>query len=272
MSPVTKLGAGHSEETFRKTDDFAHLVRMHARFCKSERIRVLSAGSPYLYADLTAGSGHLECDECRSCPEMIRLLWSGCDSLAVIACREIERVGLEYAGALFERHPAARAALRSRLNRFGRVTVYGENGEAPSVLAGVPAQTYGIICLDPNAVDARHWDLLRHLAGLPGLKRVDLMVHYAATNQKRVRRVHGRALLIEELETIDKNLWLVMEPRLQEQWTWLIGTNWTKNGGYPAWPQRKLYRADSPEGQAILERLTYTDNERNGKGETLCAS
>ena len=118
---------------------------------------------------------------------------------------------------------------------------------------------FGLIYADPNGTPC--FDLLRLCA--TQLPKTDILLHMSANNLKRQRLSTKHPFdqtLIAILQTINKQYWLIQDPGEgnRDQWTFLFGTNWRD---VKEWRAQGFYRLDTPRGQAILHRLTYTKEE-----------
>lgn len=118
---------------------------------------------------------------------------------------------------------------------------------------------YGVIYADPNGTRLPV-EPMRSLAASRALRFVDCLAYISATNYKRVRAAHGTGIYLEDdLRAIGKRFIWLREPVGRHQWTFVLMTNWARYPHYGAgW-----YRLDTPEGQAVMDRLNLSQRERD---------
>jgi hypothetical protein len=245
-------GQGYSEYTAVKQEHFTAIIAMHLKIVSAIISENTWPDKRYWYFDLTAGSG--------SHPK------TGAPGSPLIFLGIAERMGVAYQAMLIERESAACELLGARLasvgSQFGSTEVLrGDHCEMMRELRCVlpPRPTYGLAYCDPSG-DRPAFELLAEMSQWSGLARVDFLVNCSATNIKREYRAFHRGRHIsDDVAGIAKRYWLVREPYGKFQWTFLLGTNWDK---FPEYRKIGLYRLSSPEGQAILERLAYSEPER----------
>lgn len=129
-----------------------------------------------------------------------------------------------------------------------------------------PGTTYlGMAYADPNGTDVP-WDVLHTLNRT--YRRVDQLVNVTATAIKRANGAFGRTVTLEDrLYGVGKRYITVREPfRSAHQWTMAILTEWDN---FPRFERLGFHRVDSPEGQAILRKLTLTRDQLRQQGESL---
>jgi three-Cys-motif partner protein len=122
---------------------------------------------------------------------------------------------------------------------------------------------YGLIYIDPNGHP--DWKTLRTLASdaNPRYGKMEILIHVGATSLKRSGVVHNQPRLREYLCSIPKQHWHILKFKdtgksASHQWVFLLGSNWisfkpTKKIGFVS--------IKSPEGQELLDRLNFTEEE-----------
>jgi three-Cys-motif partner protein len=133
----------------------------------------------------------------------------------------------------------------------------------------------GLMLVDANGDP--DWARLATVSHTPAMYSIDFAIYFDAGVTKRVRRAVPGAMryqpnspkwpakdlrpVHERLADFRKAVWLVREPLGDrgQQWTYLIGTNWT---GIKEWAKAGFYRIDRPRGLDILLRISLTEAER----------
>jgi len=248
---------GVSDETRKKNETVEGLLLMHMQCCKKR----VSAVTPYLWVDLNAGPGRYSADDGQPslfepASEFSEIITGS--PLIFRSCAEHRQIE-HYRAILFENHSGCRDSLSAYIGDDPRFMILGDHCAATRMLVDVPMWTYGMVYSDESG-HIPPFHLLGDIASLRGLRKVDLLINYAAATHKRARlsKPGRHRYVIEEISDIPKDFWLIREPHRQHQWTFLIGTNW---GGFPEWKQKGFFLLDSPEGQMILERLNYSTGE-----------
>jgi len=242
-------GIGQSEYTAHKQYALDKILRHQMAICKAVfRSRDWHPPRVYHYYDIYAGCGSNDSVGCQGSP--------------LVFLDAVTDAGIPYDAHCIELGGENASLLKSRV----APTIYVHAGDNAQVLPGLLGTlrgewNYGTIYADPN--DLPPFDLLAEASNNPNAQRIDMLVYLSATNYKRVRKVWGRDYLTDALAKINKKVWLVSAPVGRSQWAFLFGTNYDKYSDYRA---IQFYRVDSPEGAAVLERLTYTTDER-GEGK-----
>jgi len=94
------------------------------------------------------------------------------------------------------------------------------------------------------------------------LPSCDIILHASATNVKRRKNSPADPwpyTLDECVNLIGKHNWIVRDPFLAHQWSFLIGTQWE---AFPVFSGHGFHQTTSPEGQRIMRLL----NEVAAKG------
>ena len=209
---------------------------------------VVEPRQPYLYFDLTAGPGIVD----------------GREGSPLLFIREAERLARPWRAAFFEASPRTARGLQAQVAAFDSARVvatdYNEGLEVVMQLATRSGtRPVGLAYVDPNGVI----DLtgLRRLCRERFFERIDVLIHLSATTYKRVRccrNTHGTAYIREEMESLGKRQVQVRQPREDQQWCMALLTNWANFPRLRRWGFRA---ANSPEGEAILDRINFTEKE-----------
>lgn len=111
-------------------------------------------------------------------------------------------------------------------------------------------QPFGMVYSDENGTK-QPWDFFREIA--QRFPKIDILIHIGATGHKRslsspyVPRVDQPIDTI--INSIDKTYWLVREPYTRQQWTFLLGTNWSS---FPMFKKQGFWPHQSPQGKKFL--------------------
>jgi three-Cys-motif partner protein len=242
----TLHGIGQSNATHTKQWRFTKIIQQHLATCGAIFAKHSWTSDCYQYIDANAGCGHNEA--------------VGCEGSPIIFLREAQEKGILYAAHLVEIDPQNAMLLQATVARWNsHEVIIGDNREiVPDLVADLPANSYGLLYTDPNGVP--DFDLLAEVSQHPRLKRVDILIRYAASAVKRNKHITGKRML-DYLRMIRKQHWIVCEVDHSDKWQWtfLLGMNWD---GLRVMKQYGFHYAHSPEGQAIIERLNYTNDER----------
>jgi len=158
---------------------------------------------------------------------------------------------------------------RLRMAEFDNFHIWNDdhNNVLPAIIQK-NEKRYGLIYHDPNGMPS--FDLLRNVSESPNFRFVDVLIRISGTNYKRIRNGTKAVSstirypnLKDQLKSINKKEWIIRDIKDDEmpdpyQWTFLLGTNWTK---YPDWEKQGFYKISSSKGAAILNRVTYTTPE-----------
>jgi hypothetical protein len=115
----------------------------------------------------------------------------------------------------------------------------------------------GLAYVDDNGEPS--WDTMVRIKEL--CPYLDILIYYSANMRKRVRccgKTYMHDQLLDLLALLDKPHWLVREPTIKKEWTFLLGSRYDRLD-----PIRRLgfWPADSERGKAILRELNFTDKE-----------
>jgi hypothetical protein len=267
--------AGYSDNTPIKQEHFSTIIRTLCAIVRSIVQRYPTYAVPwFLYIDLNAGPGWY--------PDLRDLFHHGLLGSPLLALQAARAAALPLHGYLMDHDPQAIAALCQSLPLYGglmrqedtvpaifsdptgayRMVVCPGDSAAtmPRLLTmalQAEHQIYGVIYSDVNGGTVPLDELVAYSQALP---LVDLVIHLSPTHRKRV---HGRYHTLPPLETIlpliKKDYWVVRRPYRQEQWTFLIGTNWDS---FPRFDRQGFVPTDSPGGRDILRRISYRTGEQ----------
>lgn len=245
-----KDGIGYGAYTAEKQADFRYLVGYHTKVVKRmyERAAATNKVWPppeYWYFDITAGSGrHPETGEPGS---------------PLIFAEEAQANGTNAVMYLFEQDPANCDALRAELTSIPLPTELHQGDHQDTLIQAIPTEPdrsrLGLLYCDTNATYPP-FDLLAQFASQKLTERIDILVYLSATTIKRCCGAFpekGFRPLRDALSAIPKSDWLLRRKSGKHQWTFALGTLWSKQQSFK---NRDFWRIDSPEGEAILQELT----------------
>lgn len=208
----------------------------------------------YFHFDLNAGGGFNEQAGCIGSP------------LAFLQATRSANCERFFAGFVDIDKAKVRSLLaRPELQRPDCFMFHGDNrgfiGQIPDLIRAYgenPRQAIGTVLSDPNGIEVP----LEELAWLSGeCPKLDLVINWNSTSVKRTMGVFGRGTrLTDALPVLRKKHWLIRMPLTIHQFTLLIGRN------IPTGEHRRLglYHLNSPPGVSILNRCSYTAEERKG--------
>lgn len=246
------MSIGQSEYTHEKQEVLRMILAVHMRIVKGILSKKPRLYPRYVYADLNAGAGFNDA--------------VGVVGSPIVAAQEADRLGLPIDLTLFERDAETRSRLVERLTGRNDVNVYGDHNDHWRDLfwwhQGTRQGAYGLCYWDPNAATIPI-EVINGLICKP-LDAVDVLLHVNANGgYKRAQagRPAGvpRRYLADDVLSLDKRHWWIREPRLDWQWTFLIGSNWD---GFPEFRRKDFHALYSPAGLRILERLNLSERER----------
>lgn len=263
-------GVGLSDESPHKYRDAEGLFGMVIRMAGGalRRNRPYGWAQRYVWLDITAGPG----------------AHPGLLGTPPLAMQHLARLpgGIETHATFIDVEPSNVTALAQLLHdEYGapqddgppfveegnyRVLCGDNRAIAEEALRLAPRSRLGAITADPTGVI--DFDLIAQLATQEGRRDYDLLLYVSATSLKRMRRAGftggDTRILTERMALCRKKLWIIRKPASPFQWTWLVGTNWTK---MPAWSKAGFEAVTSDLGQAYLRRLTYTPEELVALGQ-----
>lgn len=233
----------YGPETQWKQRDFRAILSHHIDVCRRIFEKHRNYSSIYRYVDIFGGPG----------------LYDGIEGSPLIFRQLAMGTGLSYQADIFEIDPGRYASLVKNLGPNGHIKVTLGNGCELFRNLFIGTQQYGLLYCDPpqdeNTFD-RSFELMTY-ASLRYL-HLDLMLYVSATNLKRIRVYKGTPFLSERLKPINKQYWAIRHLKDQQQYTFLIGTNYIE---WAKWRKRGFFDVDSPEGKRILEKADLTNDE-----------
>lgn len=242
-------GIGMSPITPDKEDGFEKYLRLHMHIVAHVWNRCRPTGwrpeyQVYSYIDTHAGSG--------SNGEY------GDGSPSIFA-RVAQEVSIPYKAHLIEREPANAMLLKMMFDGNNDVSVFESDNRdvIDEILSRIPVKSYGLLYMDPNGLPVDFIELLSKVC--LSHKRLDIMIRYPARAQKRCR-YQGKGFLIDIIDAVTKEKWLIREPVKGDRWEWtfLFGSNFTQLND---WANERFYSINTPKGKQILSDLTFTRKE-----------
>lgn len=236
-----------SDETERKEQDFAGLLAMHMRICKSILDR--SGGPPYLYADCHAGRGNLEYGG--------RLFLGS----PLIAQQTATKTGLAYEAIHFEQDRNEALLLHEALRYSAPVIVDSCERGLPRWLTSTckdAGKRFGLVYADPIGKEIPVGLLSAVARALP---KTDILAYISGTAYKRRNGVRPGPRLLDDVTAVrqaGKSTVLIRKPSGRQQWTFVLWSNWVD---FPQWERRGFYRLDSEIGRSIAEYINYSRGE-----------
>ncbi len=238
---------GYSEYTPVKQKHFEGIVDMHIRITKSIIERHTWAHPVYHYFDINAGPGIYE-----------RIKGS-----PLIFLELAKKHCLDYRAVLIESNEQYYQDLLRRTKKYQDCEVLsGDHNDVMQqrFFSKKHPSIFGILYNDPTGQQPS-FDLLSDASKC--YPKLDLLIYCPATNIKRVAHSKKTAeTLLDGLAKIDKKVWIVRKPMGNQQWSFLIGSNWID---FPAWEKEGFHNIQSERGQEILAELNYTKKELIGK-------
>jgi three-Cys-motif partner protein len=245
--PVTN-GVGHSGATIDKQHTLRVLLGQHLNTCKTifnKHGQKHWCHSQYQFIDTNAGPGYNDCESCDGSP--------------VIFLKQAQKIEVDYFAHFIEISPEHSKALSGAIDNWNHHQIItGDNRNVLSrVIDDIPPGSYGLLYTDPNGIP--DFEMLARASRHPSMKRVDILIRYAASAVKRNQHITGKKML-DYLGKINKQYWIVREPERSDnwQWTFLLGMNWD---GLNVMKRHKFHYAHSDRGQEIIEKLNYTNDE-----------
>jgi hypothetical protein len=251
-----KLGAATSEYTGTKQTEFRRIFSFHTMIVrkiwdKYDWARKNNKNT-YMYLDLFAGPGKYLNDK----------NYQG-DGSPVIAVKHLQKIGIKYEVHLFNEYEKECDQLENIFSENRRVKIHrGDNIKTIKYLYH-PGWILGLAYFDPNNVRVET-DLACDVVNR--FKQLDILYYFGAAYDKRVDRALGPPVgeggsLIEKMKMLNKDKWFVREPIGNQQYSFLLGTN----GNFSDWKRAGWFDINSDSGNDILEKLNYTNKERQGR-------
>mgnify|MGYP001609185368 CR=1 FL=1 len=234
----------NSETTRQKQDGFEKLIKHHINICLSIFNKPYIENKTYQYIDTFAGPGKCN-DNLDGSPLVFKRIALDCSV----------NIAPPY---FFELDKSHAHNLQNEIGDFGVVQV-GNSKELVHKLTGSSNQ-YGLAYLDPYGGEDLYYDAIESAKVLAyKYPKLDIVLNVNATSIKRPRGAgHHDIFLIDMLDSISKQDWIISEPYGQHQWAFAIGTNWAD---WAKWEKAGFFKLESEDGQEILTILNFTKNE-----------
>lgn len=236
-----------SLETEAKEQDFAGLLAMHMKICKSILDRY--GGPPYLYVDCHAGRGNLEYDG-RPFP-----------GSPIIARQTAARIGLAHEAIHFEQDRNEALLLQEALRYSAPVIVDTCERGVPRWLASScsnAGKRFGLVYADPIGKEIPVGLLSAVARALP---KADILAYVSGTAYKRRNGVRPGPRLLDDVTAVQqagKSTVLIRKPSGRQQWTFVLWSNWVQ---LPEWQRRGFHRLDTETGRSIADFINYSREE-----------
>ncbi len=250
-----------SELTLVKYDHFQGLFKMHTNIVYGtyQRNGRMLETHPYFYLDLNAGD------------PIAYLNGEPTDCCGLFAADRIDSMFLTRSVHLIEDRQKQANEFFNQLRQRNMDppefnVIAGNHTDWEGCLQPIidqlpPHWTLGMIFHDPWGVPS--YETLVKLSQEPKLARVDIVIAFQVVAEKRSDGAFGkedRDRLKSFMEKVNKKTFIIREPEGNNQWTFLIASNWKS---YPEWTEAGFHRVDSPTGQDIIQRLTLTQKEQD---------
>lgn len=248
-----------------KQEDFGYILDTHYPIEINIARKYGRTSQPIFHFDLYAGAGYVALDD-----------GSVVEGSPIIAARTYARGELPVRAYFFEEQSRWSSGLQVNLDRlyWGEWTSPGwdyhvvpgdHHRTAPLIIDRLWQQQrnpYGLVYADPYG--RLPVTLLMQFADR--FKRVDQLLCVAATGYKRFRQGPAPHYLERDIQMIDKRHVWVRETRKGDAWhqTMIFLTNWDE---WPHLTKLGFWPLKSPEGRAIMDRLNYSENERQEMGQ-----
>jgi len=245
-------GMGYSECTPAKQADFRYLVSYHlgvvnCMIAKAQREGRTFPPPEYWYFDITAGKGtHPETGDPGSPLIFAQEAWEKQAPVRMWCIEEVAENCAELAAVLAE-YPVE------------QIVCGDHSKELMQMIPQADRPRLGLLYCDPSG-NIPPFDLLAEFASNRPTSRIDLLIYLSATTIKRCCGAFpekGFKRLPEYLAAIPKDDWLLRIPQASAQWTFALGTKWSK---FPPFPQKGFLKLGTPEGDALMDRLAYPES------------
>ena len=227
--------------TERKQRGLAYAFELSAAVIRKNA----SWAKPYLHFDINAGNGYNERAGCVGSPVTFMQVFGGLQHFrATFIDNDAEQLSTLRKRALIQYDP------RCNLH-------HGDNAEFLRSLQINGYWQFGTILSDPNGSDLPIEELI-YLSRR--FQKIDHIYHWNSTITKRLRYgiKPSQIVLADIPRLIRKKFWLIREPVGPHQFAMLIGRNYRGND----WRSGGFYHIDSPEGEAIMDRCSRSNKER----------
>jgi len=279
MPKVNDLGYGPF--TYDKIKAFRSILKMHMAIARSVWYKLRRKNNkeplPYLYLDLTAGPGYANPEHPEEMPgsPIIFLVLATSPLPKGRSTKSVSPIPFE--AHFFEKDPSFAEQLRERVNKYRQqpwcenlsvhAVDYTDSQQGlPALLKnwGVQHYRFGLIYVDHSG-DLPDFDVLAR--AVKNFPQMEILLHISATVIKRRSRAHNiPERLMDLVGKIPKREWLIRDtkPGDKFQWTFLMGTDARDSQGkslFRGLKKERFYQLSTEEGQSVLKRLTYTQDE-----------
>lgn len=250
-------GVGNGKHSGTKREHFGTILKVHTGICG----RLLTRGfvhPEYIYIDLNAGTG-MQGEEEGSALSFLNIVPS------------------PYQAYFIEKDEKRFHELEENITRWNKrrysesvITALGDNREYIPLIAKHIERQYqedwdrhrlhGLVFSDDNGT-AIPFEELANFFAVPCMRTIDVLIYVSATNWKRAKGAYtekNMQRLSDNIKSIGKTSWQVRQPQGASQWCFLFGCNWN---GYPQLKKQGFHDISSREGQAILQKISYTSPE-----------
>lgn len=246
--PVTENGVGFSSVTETKQEHFRMILRTQLLIVKAIFKKYPYFMQKFHYFDINAGAG----------------MSKGRPGSPLIFLDEIALAGLDYSAVFIDRDTENIRQLYELTKAEKNIQlICGEHAEVlPQLFVNDNKRRFGLLYTDPNGIF--NAELLQEFSQQPCFQATDILINCPASAVKRVKnspKCDDNRCLQDRLSIIDKKFWLVRDALKNStwQWTFLLGTNWTK---FPEFHRIGMVKMESERGREIFERLNFTSMER----------
>jgi hypothetical protein len=247
-------GALRGPFTAQKQDEFRRIVRAHLPLTAAV-VRKHGFHPRYLYVDLYAGPGRYPDGEAGS-PAIFAE--EAAKSGTRVPLLPVDAYFCEVDDHEFDRLQATTLALAGGPSRYH--ALHGDNDHTVDhilvPLRRAPRRVFGLVYADPNGADLCI-DAMRRLAHAAA--GADFLVRVQAASYKRVRIVHGRPPLEEQLRSVGRRHVSFGPPVGSNEYAFALLTN--HNELASKFRSGVFHADDTPAGVALADRLTWTKAE-----------
>lgn len=239
-----------SRETPEKERDFRLILKNQLRVCNQ-----IPRCERYHFIDAFGGPGSWLCSENG------RIIGS-----PLIFQELAQMFPKRYKADIIEQDKDSYSSLARYISDPQIVSHFGNAKEVINQIELFPDwQTFGLVYCDPPMTQETielSFEIMAKIS--QHYRMVDVMLYVGSTWMKRVNQCGGH--LSQGKAKVDKHGWVIRELRGKAQYTFLIGTNWTK---WAEWGRLGFYNINSPRGKKIFEIADNTRSELKEKKRRL---
>lgn len=238
-------GQGQSDITHFKQRDYTEFLRELWFRLAINALRRPHYPRTIIYIDTNAGSGYNED--------------VGCPGSPLIFLNEAERLHVNYQAYLVEKDPALFGKLGERVKGCNARAICGDNKEVvPDILSRIPKNSLGLIYVDPNGIP--DWQMIADASRRA--EKLDILIRF--NTMALIRNYsNGYLPLPDYLKIINKKCWYGKDYYHSDKWHWsfLLGMNYK----FGDWKSKGWRNFDSPDGDDLKDKLTYTKDDLQKK-------